>query len=64
MNRIDEAHAEMEKFVDMSRSHMLEGEKEVRPITLELALDRASRYRIPAERNHFLEGLHKAGLPE
>jgi adenylate cyclase len=64
MNRMDEAHAEMAKFIDMSQSEMRQAGKAARPATMALASDRATRYRIPSEREHFLDGLRKAGLPE
>ena len=56
LNRMDEARAEMKAFVDA-------GHLEPENVTA-LAHERASRYRIQADREHFPEGFRKAGLKE
>ena len=45
------------------REHELKERGETLPRDrLELALSRADRYRIPSDRQHFLDGLRKADL--
>jgi TolB-like protein/Tfp pilus assembly protein PilF len=60
--RLDEARSDLELFIS-EREHELKERGEAPPRNrLELALSRADRYRIPSDREHFLEGLRKAGL--
>jgi hypothetical protein len=61
-NRLSEANFEVRAFV---RERCLELSElgEALPVnTLELARMRAARYRDPVDREHFLDGLRKAGL--
>jgi TolB-like protein/cytochrome c-type biogenesis protein CcmH/NrfG len=62
VGRLDEAGTEIAIFADARRKEMRErGFAE--PISdLDLILERANKYRIEADRDHFLEGLRKAGL--
>ena len=64
MNRMDEARAEIAIFVEASQRQLRESGQNARPATIGLALERAGRYRNPSDREHFLDGLRKAGLPE
>jgi TolB-like protein/Flp pilus assembly protein TadD len=64
MGRIDEARNEMKKFTDERQSELTKRGEHVPRNNLDLALVRADRYRIPTHREHFLDGLHKAGLGE
>ena len=60
--RLDEARSELETFVS-EREHELKERGQALPRRrLELALSRADRYRNPLDREHFLDGLRKAGL--
>jgi len=60
--RLDEARSELEMFIN-EREHELKERGETPPRDrLELALSRADRYRIPSDRQHFLDGLRKANL--
>ena len=62
LGRLAEARSEAELFVD-ARCLELTANGQVAPAsTLDLARPRAERYRKPADREHFLEGLRKAGL--
>jgi tetratricopeptide (TPR) repeat protein len=63
-NRLTEAAFESRAFV-RERSVELSENGEALPLnTLELALMRANRYRDPIDRDHFLDGLRKAGLSD
>ena len=62
VNRLDEASAEIAMFVDARRKEIRKRGASVPVSDLDLALERVSRYRVLADRNHFLEGLRKAGL--
>ena len=60
--RLNEAHSELEVFIS-EREHELKERGETSPRNrLEFALSRADRYRNPSDREHFLDGLRKAGL--
>ena len=62
MDRQEEARTEIAIFV-AARHDELEARGEPIPTdSLELATFRASRYRQQADRDHFVEGLRKAGL--
>ena len=58
LDRMDEAGAEMTVFTGSAVADEGDGRT-----PLELALERADRYRILADRDHFLDGLRKAALP-
>jgi len=60
--RRDEARLELDVFIS-EREHELKERGETIPSNrLELTLSRANRYRNPSDREHFLDGLRKAGL--
>ena len=62
IGRLDEARSELDAFIS-EREHELKERGEMPPRSrLELALSRADRYRNPLDREHFLDGLRKAGL--
>ncbi|WP_225707272.1 winged helix-turn-helix domain-containing tetratricopeptide repeat protein [Bradyrhizobium cenepequi] len=62
MGRLGEARFEAEAFV-RERSRELNENGDALPAnTLDLAQARAGRYRDPADREHFLDGLRRAGL--
>jgi tetratricopeptide (TPR) repeat protein len=62
MGRLDEARSESDAFVS-ERQRELKDRDEAPPRSrLDLALARADRYRNPLDREHFLDGLRKAGL--
>ena len=62
MNRLDEAHSHITAFADAIQKEQRERDEVVCPVTLASAAERASRYRNPSDREHFLDGLRKAGL--
>jgi Tfp pilus assembly protein PilF len=64
MGRVSEARAEAEVFVKDRQRELEERGEPVPRNTLDLALGRADRYRVPSDREHFLDGLRKAGLVE
>lgn len=62
MGQLGEARFEAEAFVS-ERYRELAANGQIAPAsTLDLARARAERYRNPADREHFLDGLRKAGL--
>lgn len=62
MGRLAEARSEADAFVS-ARRHELSANGEAVPAqTLAFARARAERYRDPSDRDHFLDGLRKAGL--
>ncbi|MGY3588753.1 TolB-like protein/Tfp pilus assembly protein PilF [Bradyrhizobium sp. USDA 4341] len=62
MGRLGEAQAEADAFVSQ-RCRELNASGNAAPArTLDLAQARAERYRDPSDREHFLDGLRKAGL--
>ena len=61
---MNEANAEMEKFLDDSRSVLRESGNDPIATVLEQVSEWANRYRVPSGREHFLDGLRKAGFPE
>jgi adenylate cyclase len=64
LNMSDEARLEMADFLDASREEFHESGNDPMTATLEQVSEWADRYRIPSDREHFLDGLSKAGLPE
>jgi TolB-like protein/thioredoxin-like negative regulator of GroEL len=64
MGRLDEARSESDAFVSERQRELRErGEAALRS-RLDFALERADRYRNPLDRQHFLDGLRKAGLAD
>jgi len=62
MGRLGEAQSEADAFVS-ERHRELNANREAAPAkTLDLARARAERYRDSTDREHFLDGLRKAGL--
>ncbi|WP_027547781.1 adenylate/guanylate cyclase domain-containing protein [Bradyrhizobium sp. WSM2254] len=62
IDRLDEARSELDAFIG-ERERELRERGEALPLSsLDLVLSRADRYRDPLDREHFLEGLRKAGL--
>jgi len=62
IGQLDRAKSEAETFVS-ERNRELAANSQAPPRnTLKLAQARAERYRLPADREHFLDGLRKAGL--
>ena len=64
MNRLDDAHSQIAEFVDAIQKEHKERGEAAHPVTLTSASERANRYRNLSDREHFLDGLRKAGLPE
>ncbi|MCP3416609.1 MULTISPECIES: winged helix-turn-helix domain-containing tetratricopeptide repeat protein [Bradyrhizobium] len=62
MGRLSEARSEAEAFVTERCREMSANGATPPANTLDLVRARAERYRISAEREHFLDGLRKAGL--
>jgi TolB-like protein/class 3 adenylate cyclase/tetratricopeptide (TPR) repeat protein len=62
MGRLDEARSELDAFVSERQREMKERGEAPPRNRLDLALARADRYRNPSDREHFLDGLRKAGL--
>ncbi len=62
LDRDDEARTEAQKFISERQQELKERGRTLPSNTLDLAMVRADRYRNSAERDHFLDGLRKAGL--
>jgi TolB-like protein/Tfp pilus assembly protein PilF len=62
MGRLGEAQCEADAFVSERRRELNANGEAAPAKSLELARARAERYREPADREHFLDGLRKAGL--
>ncbi|MBV9519896.1 MAG: adenylate/guanylate cyclase domain-containing protein [Hyphomicrobiales bacterium] len=59
-----EARSELGAFISERERELKERGEALPPGRLHLALSRADRYRNPLDREHFLDGLRKAGLTE
>lgn len=64
IGRLDRARSEAETFVSERRRELAANGQAAPPNTLDLAQVRAERYRNLADREHFLDGLRKAGLTD
>jgi tetratricopeptide (TPR) repeat protein len=62
MGRLREAQSEADAFVGERRRELNANGEAAPEKTLDLARARAERYRQPTDRQHFLDGLRKAGL--
>ena len=62
VGRIEEARNEARKFVEVSRRQLETDSKSVPTSDLELVTPKIERFRRQADRDHFLDGLRKAGL--
>jgi TolB-like protein/Tfp pilus assembly protein PilF len=62
MGKLAEAQSKAEIFVSERRRELSANGQVAPASTIELARARAERYRNPADREHFLDGLRKAGL--
>src|SRR6185312_5581744 len=62
IERLDEARSELDAFVGERERELKERGVVPQRSHLDLALSRADRYRNSSDREHFLEGLRKAGL--
>ncbi|MBR0874720.1 winged helix-turn-helix domain-containing protein [Bradyrhizobium tropiciagri] len=62
LGRLGEARSAADAFVSERRRELNANGKAAPAKTLELARARAERYREPADREHFLDGLREAGL--
>jgi adenylate cyclase len=62
MGRLDKARSESDAFVSERQLELKERGEAPPRSRLDLALARADRYRNPLDREHFLDGLRKAGL--
>jgi TolB-like protein/Tfp pilus assembly protein PilF len=64
LGRFEEARKEATMFINIREKELKERGEPVPAGALDLALERADRYRNQADRDHFLDGLRKAGFPE
>ena len=64
LGRVAEARAEIAIFIEAREREVAGANGPTRDTPPNLALERANRYRLEADRNHFLDGLRKAGLPD
>ncbi|MGY4474521.1 adenylate/guanylate cyclase domain-containing protein [Bradyrhizobium sp. USDA 3364] len=64
IDRLDKARTELDAFVGEWERELKERGEALPLSRLDLALSRADRYRDPSDREHFLEGLRKAGLTD
>jgi TolB-like protein len=62
MGRRDDARSELDAFVSERERELNQRGEALPQSRLDLALSRADRYRDPMDREHFLDGLRKAGL--
>jgi TolB-like protein len=62
MGRFDEARSESDAFISERQRELKERGEAPPRSRLDLAMTRADRYRNPLDREHFLDGLRKAGL--
>jgi TolB-like protein len=62
MGRLGDARSEAEAFVSERNRELIANDEALPANTLDLARTRADRYRSPVDRQHFLDGLRKAGL--
>ena len=62
VGRIEEARSEARKFVEVRRRQLETDSKSVPTSDLELVTPKIERFRRQADRDHFLDGLRKAGL--
>ena len=64
LGRLEEAREEATMFINIREKELVERGEPVPARALDLALERADRYRNQDDRDHFLDGLRKAGFPE
>ena len=64
LGRLEEAREEATMFINIREKELVERGEPVPASALDLALERADRYRNQDDRDHFLDGLRKAGFPE
>ena len=62
--QLQEARLELDAFISACERELKERGEAPPPSRLQLALSRAERYRNPMDREHFLDGLRKAGLTD
>ena len=64
LGRMDQAGAEIALFIEAPEREARADDDPPAADILELVHERVNRYRIEADREHFFDGLRKAGLPE
>ena len=64
LGRFEEAQQEATMFINIREKELKERGESVPASALDLALERADRYRNQDDRDHFLDGLRKAGFPD